>query len=141
MPANAAIYIQRDDVDLATVFDAVKSDKGLFKKRSYFDVMLGSDLVRFNIMEQSKLAVHIAGFLRYIAGLDQDEQRKQDAREVISHTRVVLGLSTSREFDDNDAIWHSLFQIAAAYDGFVFVRDSLLLPNGAVLVGPLLDHK
>ena len=90
-------------------------------------------------MEPAQVAAHIAGFLRYIASLDQDKQRKADTSCVISHTKRVLGLVTDKEFEDNHAIWQSLFRIAAAYDGYVFVHGSVLLPNGAVLVGPLLE--
>lgn len=139
MPANGAIYIQRDDVNLANVFENVTSDKTLFRKRTYFEVKLGNDIVRFNLIEPSRLKAHIDGFLRYISSLDQDDQRKSDTSYAISHTKVVLGLSTDREFEENPAIWQSLFKIADTYDGFVFVHDSILLPSGTVLVGPLLE--
>lgn len=139
MPANGAVYIQRDKIDLAEVFGKVKSDKGLFRKATYYDVDLDGDIVRFNIMEPSQVANHINGFLGYISSLDQDPKRKKDTSYAISHTKIVLGLVTNKEFEDNPAIWHSLFKIADKYDGFVFVYDSVLLPSGTVLVGPLLD--
>jgi len=139
MPANGAIYIQRDKVDLAEVFNKVKSDKGLFRKPTYYDVDLDGDVIRFNIMEPSQVPNHINGFLGYIASLDQDPKRKKDTSYAISHTKVVLGLVTDKEFADNPAIWQSLFKIADKYDGFVFVYDSVLLPSGTVLVGPLLE--
>lgn len=69
MPANGAIYIQRDKVDLKDVFDEVKSDKNFFKNATYFDVNLDGDTVRFNVMEGSQLPSHINGFLRYISSL------------------------------------------------------------------------
>lgn len=140
MPANGAIYIQKDTVDLKEVFGNVESDKGLFKKATYFDVNLDGDIVRFNVMDPAQVQTHIEGFLGYISSLDQDPQRIEDTSYAISHTKVVLGLKTDREFEENHAIWHSLFQIADRYDGFVFAHDSVLLPSGAVLVGPLLDE-
>ena len=140
MSANGAVYIQQENVDLSKVFDNVKSDKSLFKKPTYFEVNLNNDIVRFNIMESSLVLNHINGFLGYIASLDQDEKRKKDTSYAISHTKVVLGLSCDKEFDENHSIWQSLFQIADKYNGFVFVYDSVLLPNGAVLVGPMLDE-
>lgn len=139
MPANGCIYIQRDDVDLAEVFDNVKSDKWLLRKASYYDVILGQDNVRFTVMPSNEIPNHIRGFLGYISSLDQDQKRKEDTSFAISHTKVVLGLVTDKEFDDNHAIWQSLFKIADKYDGFVFTHDSVLLPSGAILVGPLLD--
>ncbi|GAA4806189.1 hypothetical protein [Lysobacter hankyongensis] len=139
MPANAAIYLPHDGVDLSTLFRDAKSDKTLFRKPTYFDVALDGDIVRFNVMEPSRVEAHLRGFLGYIDSLDQDAARKRDTANAIAHTRTVLGLITERDFEQNPAIWQSLFRIADAYDGFVFVHESVLLANGAVLVGPLLD--
>ena len=90
-------------------------------------------------MPPSEVRNHINGFLGYISSLDQDLKRKEDASYAISHTKIVLGLGSDKEFEENHSIWQSLFDIADKYDGFVFVHNSVLLPNGAVLVGPLLD--
>lgn len=139
MPANGAVYIQIEKIDLAKVFDKVRSDKGLFRKPTYYDVELNGDVVRFNIMEPSLIPNHINGFLGYMSSLNQDKKRKEDTSYAISHTKIVLGLVTDKEFKDNHAIWQSLFTIADKYNGFVFVHDSVLLPSGTVLVGPLLD--
>jgi len=35
----------------------------------------------------------------------------------------------------------SLFKIADKYDGLIFTYDSVLLPSGTILVGPLLNNK
>ena len=139
MPANASIYIQENKIDLSDIFKDTKSDKKLFKAATYYDVDLEGDKVRFNIMEQSKIPNHIDGFLGYIDSLDHDEERKKDTCYAISHTKIVLGLVTDKEFEENHSIWESLFKIADKYNGFVFVYDSVLLSNGAVLVGPLLE--
>jgi len=139
MPANGAIYIQREKVDLTEVFDIVESDKGLFRKPTHYDVNLDGDIVRFNLMDRSQVSNHINGLLGYISSLDHDTKRKEDTSYALSHTKIVIGLVSERDFEENQAIWQSLFTIADKYDGFVFVYDSVLLPNGSVLVGPLLD--
>lgn len=140
MPANGAVYIQKEEkINLADVFDEVSSNKGLFRKASYYDVVLNGETVRFNVMDPSALQNHINGFLSYINSLDHDQTRKEDTIYSISHTKTVLGLVASSEFEDNHAIWESLFKIAEKYDGFVFVNNSVLLPNGGVLVGPMLE--
>lgn len=136
---NAAIYIQQGSGDLSAVFEKVSSDKSLSRKPSWYEVRFGDDTVRFNILDKASLGPHIAGFLRYIDSLQQDERRKADAAQIIGRTTVVLGLQCPREFDENSLIWESLFRIADRFDGVVFVHDSVLLPSGAVLVGPLLD--
>ena len=138
MPANAAVYIQKEKVDLKEVFKKVKSDKRFFKKATYYDVDLGKNIIRFNVMDSSQVESHIQNFLGYIASLSHNKERIDDASFAIKHTKVVLGLKTSLEFKNDDAIWESLFRIADKYSGFVFVYDSVLLPSGTVLVGPLL---
>lgn len=140
MPANGAIYIQYDTmVDLAELFEDVKSDKGLFRPPTFFDVRVGEDIIRFNVMDRNLVSAHIDRFLGYISSCIRDSETKEGVCHAIGHTRIVLGLITDKEFQDNPAIWESLFRIADRYDGFVFTYDSLLLPNGAVLFGPLLD--
>ncbi len=140
MPANATIYLRRNEVNLSRLFEDVTSDKGIFKRRTFFDVRLGNDTVRFNVMDPAEIEFHLHGFLGYIASLNQDEERKNDARHLISHTKVVLGLVTDKDFKENDFIWPSLFKIADAFDGFIFVFDSVLLSNGAALVGALVEN-
>jgi hypothetical protein len=83
---------------------------------------------------------HLDSFVRYIDSLDEEEQRKHDAKTIVQHSRCVLGLVTDQEFEENDALWQALFRIADVYDGYVFVHDSLLLPSGGVIVGPLRHH-
>jgi hypothetical protein len=139
MPANAALYLPNESVDLTRVFDTAKAYKPLFGEVTHFEVMLGNDAARFSVMPRTEVALHIAGLLRYIDSLDQDATRKSAARRALSHTKTVLGLVTEREFEENHAIWQALFRIADVYDGFVFVYESVLLPSGAVLVGPMLD--
>jgi hypothetical protein len=139
MPANGAVYIQEDKVNLYDIFEDVESDKGLFKKPTYYDVKLDGEVVRFNLIPSSEIPQHINGFLGYISSLDHDEERKEATSYAISHTKIVLGLSTDTEFEQNHSIWQSLFIIAEKYHGFVFVYDSVLLSNGAVLVGPMLE--
>ncbi len=136
MPAKAAIYIQKNKINLFDVFDDVKTGTCPVEKTSCYEVTLGEDVVRFNIMPPSKVPKHIQGFQIYIKSLDQDQKRKDNTSSVISFTQIVLGLSTEREFEENHAIWQSLFKIADKYAGVVFVNGSVVLSNGAVLLGP-----
>ncbi len=140
MPANAALYLPKDAIDLTHVFETARAHKRLFGRVTHYDVTLGADVVRFNVMPADEVAGHVSGCQRYIDSLDQDATRKRDACAAIGLTRCVLGLVTAREFEDNDAIWQALFRIADAYDGYVFVHGSVLLPSGAVIAGPLLEE-
>jgi hypothetical protein len=138
MPAQAAIYIQEKDINLYDVFPDAKSDKSIIRKNpSYYDVNLNGDIVRFNVMESNKIQEHINGFIRYIQSLSDEKERKDDTVYAISHIKHVLGLVTNKDFNENQAIWQSLFKIADKYNGFVFVHDSVLTADGVVMVGPM----
>ena len=137
MPANAAIYLTRESVDLAELFPQAKSNKTWLRAASQFEIVLGTTVVRFNVMPKKEMKDHLMGFVGYVGTLDDEEQRLQDAVSIIPETKLVLGMVCDADFDDNDAIWPSLFQIAEHFDGFVFVYDSIILSTGAVLVGPL----
>lgn len=137
MPANAAIYISHEMIDLKRVFPHAVSDSKRSRPASYFEVTFGDDTVRYNVMPEEAMEEHMNGFLGYVGTLSDEAQRLEDAELIIGATRFVLGVKSPVEFDQNQAIWHSLFQIADAFDGFVFVYDSIVLSTGAILVGPL----
>ena len=139
MAANAAIYLPTDKVDLTDVYKSARGNGGLFKRATSYTVDINGDVVTFNLMPQEQIPAHIQGFLGYIASLDDEAERKQDAGFIVRHTKSVLGMATDREFEENHQLWASLFKIADYYDGYIFVHGSLLLPNGAVIVGPLRD--
>jgi hypothetical protein len=102
-----------------------------------FSVRIGEDTVTFNVMPKGELAAHVRKFRAWVQSLDDDEKRKNAASDAVGIARTVLGLIADREFAENHAIWASLFRIADRHDGYVFASDSLLLPNGTVLVGAL----
>jgi hypothetical protein len=90
-------------------------------------------------MPTEEIARHLKGMLGYIASLDDDQKRQDAASYALSHTKIVLGLVSTCEFEENHEIWLSLFKIADKYNAFIFTSESLWLPNGAVLVGPMRD--
>jgi len=115
----------------------VKSNGGIFKAASYFEVLLDNHTVRFNVMPRERIGAHVAGFLGYIDSLLDQQSRKDDAKLAIAQTKTVLGMVSPCNFDENHSIWPALFKIADAYDGYVFAYDSVFLPSGSVIVGPL----
>lgn len=137
MGANAAVYLPHKDIDLVGLFELVTAGTDDSDRTIYFDVELNSERVRFNIMPQEELSIHLQGFANYVDTLDEPDECKADARMLIEHTVTVLGLAADSEFEDNPAIWQSLFQLADRWDGFIFTYDSILLPNGGVIIGPL----
>ena len=109
----------------------------MFSAATLFDLEIGGVGVRFNVMPPQEVPRHLVGFRTYIRRLDDPAQNRADAELAISQTKTVLGLVTDAEFATVPELWQALFKIADAYDGYVFVYDSVLLPSGAVIVGPL----
>ncbi len=137
MPANAAIYLPTDTVDLRHIYPEAKSDARFLRKPTYFEMQLGPDLVRYNFMPKEEISQHIRGFIAYLQHLDEKPERIHDWCIAIGLTQTVLGLVTNGEFRENHEIWESVFIIAQEYDGYVFVHDSLVLANGVPFIGPL----
>jgi hypothetical protein len=137
--ANAAIYLPYADIDLGDALEGAVATRDAAGRVTRFDVTVGGEPVRFNVMPAAELSRHLVGFAGYVDSLDEPAARKADARMLIRHTKCALGLVAGCEFEDNPALWESLFRIADKWDGFVFVYDSILLPNGGVVVGPLQD--
>jgi len=138
MSANSAIYLPCKGVDLRDIFGAdAKVHAGSEDSIEAFKVKIGGDDCIFNILPENEIAKHVAGFKFYISSLEETEERKGDARMAVEQAETILGLVVDSEFEDNPEIWQSLFKIADFYNGYIFVHDSLLLPNGGVIIGPL----
>jgi hypothetical protein len=135
--ANAAVYLPYAEFDLADALDGAIATQDSAGRVVRFDVTLGGQPARFNVMPSAEAGRHLAGFADWVGTLDEPDDRKADAQLLISGAKAVLGLVASGEFKDNPALWQSLFRVADKWDGFIFVYNSILLANGGVVVGPL----
>lgn len=138
MSANAALYLPEEHIELNDIFKSSVVNQVDGKS---FNLILGDDLVTYNIMPKIDIKEHILGLINYLYSLNEEKNRIEDAIQIIKHTKTVLGLVAEKEFDENPKIWESLFKIADKYNGYVFVYESLLLPNGGVILGPLKKEK
>jgi hypothetical protein len=135
--ANASIYLPYGDIDLGEALAGAIATRDATGRVTRFDVVIGGQPARFNVMPAAEVGRHLAGFAGWVGTLGEPDDRTADARLMISGARTVLGLVAAGEFEDNPALWQSLFRVADKWDGFVFVYNSVLLPNGGVVVGPL----
>ena len=140
MPANASIYLPVDSVDLKAMFPNVRTDKGLFRKLSYYEFQINQDGVKLNIMDRQKVGAHLQGFLGYIAAFPSDNPEAQQLPTKIAHTKMVLGLITEGDFDTNPGLWPALCQVAGTYNGHIFAYNSIWTPQGVCLAGPLANQ-
>lgn len=90
-------------------------------------------------MPQADLQGHLANFCGYVKSLRLERQREEDAIEAVLHSLTVLGLVQSTSFEENPDAWAALFRIADRFDGLVFAYNSLILPNGGIVFGDLLE--
>jgi hypothetical protein len=137
MPANAALYLPVDDVELADIIPNAKRTGGFLWRGTAFQVPIKGGMVRFNVMPRDEVSQHLAQFSAYVTSLDEDDASKEAATRAIAATGLVLGLETQLEFEGNDEIGELLEKINDHYKGFIFMFDSLVLHGNEVLVGPL----
>ena len=134
MAANAVLYLPSEQIELRDIFGEAVSYQ---EHKECFELIIDNDLITYNVMPKADVAKHITGFINYLSSLNEEKDRIDDAIQAIKHTKTALGLVAEKEFDENPKIWESLFKIADKYNGYVFVYESLLLPNGGVILGSL----
>jgi uncharacterized protein DUF4272 len=137
MGANAVIYLPHEEVSLKDLFPQVETDGGFFRKPSFYEFYLAEDLIRLNVMPSGDVKKHLAGLQGYVQSLADEEHHKSKARALIGRVRTALGLVTNATFESNHELYDSLTRIAAHFSGFLFLFNSILLPDGRVVVGPL----
>jgi GNAT superfamily N-acetyltransferase len=140
MPANAALYLPIEGVDLADVFADAKPARGFFDSKSAFRVPFNDTSVKFNVMPRETVAEHLEQFVAYIDSLQDSPADKEAAKAALRGARTVLGLQTELEFEGNEDLLDMLDRILSHYKGCMFIFDSVVLDDGTVLVGPLKDN-
>jgi len=100
----------------------------------HYELIVGGAAARLKVLPREELARHLRGFAASVDFLEGAPQRKADAKKLISHTKIRLGLRTEAEFETNATLGRWFFDTARHNDGFLFVRNSVGLGNGAALV-------
>lgn len=142
MPANAALYLPIEGVDLADVFPDAKPAGSFFDRKSAFRVPFKNTSIKFNVMPGEAVAEHLDQLAAYIDSLPDSPADKESAKAAVAGTRTVLGLQTELEFEGNDGddLVDLLDKLLGHYKGCIFWFDSVVLHDGTVLVGPLKDN-
>jgi hypothetical protein len=86
MPANAALYLPIESVDLADVFPDAKPAGGFFDSKSAFRVPFKDTSVRFNVMPRADVPEHLEQLVAYIDSL-QDTPVDKKSRGQFSGSR------------------------------------------------------
>ncbi len=131
-----ALYFPLAKLPLAKVFPNGKSNAGIFRSVTWFEYKVGDDTVRLNLGHEN-LSQHLRGFAGYVAQLSNSGAARAQAQALISATKTCLGVMLPHPVSIDSPIFASLVSLIAQFDGFMFVQNSIMLPNNRYLVGPM----
>lgn len=145
---NAAIYtaspnpLSKSDIKRIGGVRSVRTDGGLLKKATFFDVELSDRVVRLNAMPQSETPGHFQGLKGYVDDLHQHSplENLDEINGYIDSLQQAYGLVTDRDFDFDSEVFFVLNGIAESLSGVIFLCDSLIDTEGMVIFGPLGDE-
>ncbi len=138
MPENGAIYIPKKNLEIVSMYPNAEIRKNENTLHS-IKIDVNGDTVILNVMPESKIKNHLDGFIGYVNSLKDSKKNKKIACKKIRATMTVLGLNIDSSFDKNPSIYEALLKIAELNGGFLFTYNSIYLPDGEVLVGPMKD--
>lgn len=133
-----ALYFPTDKLPLKSVIPNGRSDAGLFKAATWFEYDPGDGPIRLNLRHEN-LAGHLRGFKAHVAQLPNGGAARAKAQALISRTRMSVGVVLPHPVAVDSAAFTSLVDLLARFDGFMFVRDSIMLSDGSFLVGPMAE--
>lgn len=133
-----ALYFPLEKLPLKSVFPNGRSDGGLLRSPTWFEYETGDGVVRLNLRHED-LAEHLRGFRGYVAQLPNDGAARAEAQRLINRTKSAVGVVLLHPVSPDSRLFSSLISLIQRFDGFMFVFDSILLPNGSFLVGPMAD--
>jgi hypothetical protein len=138
MITNCALYFPIDKPHFKSVFPKGRSDGGLFRQATWFEYDSGAGVVRLKL-QHPDLAEHLRGFRAYVAQLPNSGKARAEAQDLIGQTRASVGVILPGPVGPDSAAFSSLMMLLQRFGGFMFVGDSIMLPNGRFVVGPLAD--
>jgi len=137
MVAHAVLFLNDIDVNFASHFADVKEhgDDGFLPDR--IEVSSGGERFVFNVVFGEELARQLAKVREFVAGLDEEDARLQSAEAVLGEAAVALDLEPGGDWDET--LWELIGEASASMDAVLFAFDSIILPSGVVLAGPLRE--
>jgi uncharacterized protein DUF4272 len=134
--ANCALYLPTEKVPLKNVFPKGRSDGNFLRAATWFEFDSPDGPIRLNL-HHDDLAQHLRGFLAYVAQQPNSATAIAEAGRLIRSMKACLGVRLPRPVSAESPAFQSLFDILRRFGGFMFVADSVLLPSGKFLVGPM----
>lgn len=139
MISNCTLYFPIEKPSLKSIFPKGRSDGGIFKSATWFEFDSGAGLVRLNLRHDD-LVEHLRGFHAYVARLPNNGESRAKAQTLIKTTKAAVGVTLPSPVSTDSVIFTSLQNLLSRFGGFMFVADSIMLPDGSFLVGPMAKH-
>ena len=139
MITNCSLYFPIEKPPFKSVFPKGRSDGGLFSQATWFEYDLGGHTIRLTL-QHDDLAEHLRGFRAYVAQLPNSGKARAQAQELIKQTKAAVGVILPGPVASNSAAFASLVSLLQRFGGFMFVGDSIMLPDGTFVAGPLANE-
>jgi hypothetical protein len=137
MVAHAVLFLNDIDVNFASHFPSVTEhgDDGFLPDQ--IEVRMDGETFVFNVLFGEPLARQVASVREFIAGLDEEDTRLESADAIVKEANVALELEPGGEWEE--PLWQMIGEASASLDAVLFAFDSIILPSGVVLAGPLRE--
>jgi len=139
MIANCSLYFPIKKPLFKSVFPKGRSDGGVFRQATWFEYDSGGHTIRLTL-QHDDLAEHLRGFRAYVAQLPNSGKARAQAQELIKQTKAAVGVILPGPVASNSAAFASLVSLLQRFGGFMFVGDSIMLPDGTFVAGPLANE-
>ncbi len=133
---NCCLYFPTETIPFQDVLPGMTSDGDDLHPPSWYEYESEEGRVRLHI-GQDDLEDHKLGFRGYVAQLANPAADRAHAQTLIQNIRLVVGVELPGSVSPERRAFAVLQELIRRYEGFLFVADGILLPNGSFLVGPL----
>ncbi len=139
MIEHCTLYFPIEKLPLKSVFPNGKSDGGIFKRATWYEYESGDGRVRLELRHPN-LPEHLRGFRAYVAQLPNSGAARAKAQAMIRKTKAAVGVILPGPVAPDSQQFGSLVHLIHRFRGFMFVADSIMLPDGRFLVGPMAEE-
>lgn len=139
MIQNCALYFPIAKLPLKKHFPEGKGDGYMFRSPTWFEYPTSEGVVRLNL-QHDDLMRHLDGLSAYVAQLPNSGAARSQTQELIRSSKAAVGVILPQPVETDSDAFQSLVGLIDRFAGFMFVYDSVMLPDGTFLVGPMAEE-
>lgn len=133
---NCTLYFPIKNIPYKKILPGVNSDGSLLKSPTWYEYESQEGVVRINI-SKSDLDEHKRGFKAYVASQLNSGADRAQAHALIENAQCLNGIELPQPVSMDSSAFRTLIDLVKRFDGFMFVNDSIMLPDETYLVGPM----